>query len=253
MKPLPQIMVAPNGARRTKTDHQALPVTIEEIVVTAKACFVAGANGLHAHLRDDEQKHVLDAGLYKELISELDVVLPEMDVQITTEAVGMYSPTQQRELVRAVLPMFVSISLSEMISDNEIETAKQFYNWANDEGIAVQHILYSPKEFRLLIDYVGQQIIPVNHLQVLFVLGKFGKEQESEVDELLPFLQLLETAGLEIDWMVCAFGKSETECLKFAMNSGGKARIGFENNLWNSNGEMAKDNAARVLELVGFK
>ena len=43
---LPEIMVAPNGARRTTADHPALPVTIPQTVATAKACFEAGAGAL---------------------------------------------------------------------------------------------------------------------------------------------------------------------------------------------------------------
>ena len=35
MIPLPRIMVAPNGARLTKDEHPALPVTIAESVETA--------------------------------------------------------------------------------------------------------------------------------------------------------------------------------------------------------------------------
>ena len=68
---LPEIMVAPNGARRTTADHPALPVTIPQTVATARACFEAGAGGIHAHVRDAEQAHVLDAGLYSDLVAEL--------------------------------------------------------------------------------------------------------------------------------------------------------------------------------------
>ncbi|PCH48432.1 MAG: class III aminotransferase [Hyphomicrobiales bacterium] len=248
MKPLPKIMIAPNGARRTKADHQALPVTIQEIVDTAKACFAAGADGLHAHVRDAEQKHVLDAGLYRELIAELEIAVPQMDVQITTEAIGMYSPAQQRELVRAVMPKLVSVSLAEMTSDNDPNAASEFYHWAAEKGIAVQHILYSTEEFEMLAKHVRQKTIPSSHLQIIIVLGKYNKNQESQTSELIPFLKLLETAGQQIDWMVCAFGRSETECLTFAAEAGGKVRIGFENNFWNSNGVIAKNNAERVMD-----
>ena len=40
---LPKLMVAPNGARPMKKDHAAVPITISEIVETAKACYEAGA------------------------------------------------------------------------------------------------------------------------------------------------------------------------------------------------------------------
>ena len=58
---LPSIMVAPNGARKTTSDHPAIPVTIEQTAMTAKACFDAGAGAIHFHVRDTDQKHVLDA------------------------------------------------------------------------------------------------------------------------------------------------------------------------------------------------
>ena len=35
---LPKLMVAPNGARRTKQDHPAIPVTLEQTIETAKKC-----------------------------------------------------------------------------------------------------------------------------------------------------------------------------------------------------------------------
>ncbi|MEC8515837.1 MAG: 3-keto-5-aminohexanoate cleavage protein, partial [Pseudomonadota bacterium] len=63
-KDLPRLMVAPNGARRTKADHPAIPVTIQETVETALACAAVGAQAMHLHVRDADQQHVLDAGLY---------------------------------------------------------------------------------------------------------------------------------------------------------------------------------------------
>ncbi|MEK9583128.1 MAG: 3-keto-5-aminohexanoate cleavage protein, partial [Candidatus Puniceispirillum sp.] len=38
------IMAAPNGARKVKTDHPAVPVTIAETIATAKECHAAGAS-----------------------------------------------------------------------------------------------------------------------------------------------------------------------------------------------------------------
>ena len=86
------IMAAPNGARKVKTDHPALPVTIAETIAEATACHAAGASILHAHVRDDDGKHVLDAGLYRQLMDGLRATVPDMLIQITTEAVGIYSP-----------------------------------------------------------------------------------------------------------------------------------------------------------------
>ena len=249
IEPLPKIMVAPNGARRKKSDHPALPVTIKETVEAAKACFAAGATGLHAHVRDEDQSHVLDAGLYKELIAEMQTTVPQMQVQITTEAVGIYTPAEQRALVRDVMPKSVSISLKEMLADGDTEPSK-FYHWASDNEIAVQHILYEPSELSHLTNLINNEFLPAKELQLLFVLGRYSINQESSPDDLTPFLDVFTQSKLKADWAICAFGKGETACLADAVSKGGKARVGFENSLWNKDGTLAKDNAERVKEIA---
>lgn len=250
---LPQIMVAPNGARRTKADHPALPVTIPQTVETAKACFAAGAGGIHAHVRDAEQAHVLDAGLYGELVAELARDVPGMAVQITTEAVGRYTPEEQRAVVRAVMPKMVSVALREMIPDGDTKEAARFYQWAHEAQIAVQHILYSPDEVSSLEEFVANGVIPGSDLQCLFVLGRYAKDQESDPLVLLPFLDTLKMSNLTADWAVCAFGRGETAGLQAAFSAGGKARVGFENSLWNADGTVAGDNAERVRAIAALQ
>lgn len=249
---LPRIMVAPNGARKMKTDHPALPISIEETVQAAKACFEAGAEGLHAHVRDADGAHVLDAGLYRELLREMAITVPEMRVQITTEAVGRYSPAEQRALVREVMPEAVSIALREMCPDEDTGEVREFYHWAADSWIAVQHILYSPEDVARFLRFVDTGVIPGGCSQVLFVLGRYAENQESVPEDLDPFLVELakRPADLELDWAVCAFGHHETDCLVYAVEKGGKARIGFENGLWNRDGSLAIDNADRIRDLV---
>ncbi|MFD0915296.1 3-keto-5-aminohexanoate cleavage protein [Pseudahrensia aquimaris] len=249
---LPKIMVAPNGAHKTKADHPALPMTIAETVATAKACFKAGAQALHAHVRDDTGRHVLDAGLYTELLSEMKNAVPDMAVQITTEAVGRYTPDQQRALVRAVQPKFVSIALKEMVPDNNTKEAASFYAWAQEAQISVQHIVYEAKEITRLANLVATDVIPTDGLTLLFVLGRYSHAQQSEPSDLNPFIEALEKSELQTDWACCAFGHQETNCLLHALNSGGKARIGFENSLFNSDGSIAQNNAERVRELTSL-
>lgn len=251
---LPHIMVAPNGARRGKTDHPQLPITIEETVTAAKACLDAGADGLHAHVRDDKGAHVLDAGLYQELQSELAAAVPDMFVQITTEAVGIYSPTQQRAIVEICKPKAVSISLKEMLSEGQTQTISHFYKDCSEKKIAVQHILYSPQELEMLAELIEKDFLPAHNLQLLFVLGRYSKGQVSSPSDLHPFLSKLERVADKLpakpDWACCAFGQQETDCLLEAFKLGGKARIGFENNLHHPDGSLAQDNADRVSCLI---
>ena len=248
---LPDIMVAPNGARLGAADHPALPLTIPRIVATARACHAAGAGAVHAHVRDAEGAHVLDAGLYRELIAEMALAVPHMPVQITTESVGRYSPAQQRALLRQITPEGVSIALSEMLADGDRAAARRCYHALAEAGVAVQHILYDAAQVAALAGEIAAGTLPGQGLQVLFVLGRYTPGQQSSPDLLAPFVQAALAAGLQADWAVCAFGRAETACLRHARARGGKARVGFENNLWMADGRLAPDNAARVLEVRG--
>ncbi|WP_322891148.1 MULTISPECIES: 3-keto-5-aminohexanoate cleavage protein [unclassified Yoonia] len=249
--PLPQIMVAPNGARRGKADHAALPVTIAETVDTARACHAAGACALHAHVRDADGAHVLDAGLYAELIAEMAQAVPDMPVQITTEAAGIFSPADQRALLRRITPEGVSIALVEMLADGDRAAARRCYLALAEAGVAVQHILYDPAQVRQLAVEIAGGTIPPENLSVLYVLGRYTPGQVSRPEDLTPFLLAAKDAALVPDWAICAFGQGETACLIAAQALGGKLRVGFENNLHMADGRIADDNAMRVAELVG--
>ena len=105
------IMAAPNGARKTKRDHPSLPVSITDTVSEAALCHQAGAAALHAHVRGARDEHLLDVGLYTELLAELARRVPGMLAQITSEAVGVYTPAEQVACIRALKPRMASMAL----------------------------------------------------------------------------------------------------------------------------------------------
>ena len=252
MTALPHLMIAPNGARRTKADHPALPMTLPEIVQTAQDCALAGADGLHLHLRDEAGHHVLDAGFYREALAELRVRVPQMALQITTEAAGSYAPPHQRAVALESGASLVSIALREMVQGTEDAVAKAFYLECHSQEVFVQHILYDAADFDLLARLLPDELIDDPALQLIFVLGRYSNKQDSAPDDLTPFLERKKAMGLMPDWAVCAFGRGETDCLCEAHRRGGKLRVGFENSLWNADGSLAQDNAERVRQVSGY-
>lgn len=250
------IMVAPNGARRTAADHPALPMTLDDLARTAAACAEAGAQAIHAHVRDAAGKHVLDAGLYTDLLARVRREAgADFIAQITTEAVNRYAPPEQMAVVRAVHPRAVSCALKEIMPDEADEhEAATFYAWLHTEAIAVQHILYSADEVRRFAALARRGLIPGDRYGVLFVLGRYTTNQQSAPTDLLPFIAALDETGLvgTTQWMVCGFGQGETAALTAALALGGHARVGFENSLWHADGTVATDNAQRVAVIEGI-
>jgi len=242
---LPTIMVAPNGARRTKADHPALPMSVSELAATAAACMAAGADAIHLHVRDDDGRHSLDVGRYRDAMAAVGEAAPDMAIQITTESAGRYDVAEQYALLDSLRPAWASLSVREMARDPAI--AIRTYLCAKEAGIRIQHILYSPSCVDQLQCWVSEGVISEAHTDVLFVLGKYAQSGESRPLEIEP-LQTL-AAENQWSWTICAFGRYEHDCLVEALRRGGRARVGFENNLYASDGTLLPDNSTSVAML----
>ena len=92
-------------------------------------------------------------------------------------------------------------------------------------------------------DLVARGIVPGQRQCVLFVLGRYAKDQRSSPCDLLPFLRGEHEDHL---WFICAFGPQETACAVAGAAMGGHARVGFENNFALPSGEIAASNGELV-------
>jgi len=240
----PLIMVAPNGARRGKADHARLPITLDEMLAEASACRAAGADALHLHVRNADGTHSLDAGRYREALDELARAVPDLAVQITTEAAGVYSPAEQYACLDALRPPWASVSLREIARDPDL--APRLYALAADQGIRLQHIAYDRADLELLARSRAAGIIRAEQDEVICVLGAYAPPRAGrpeDLDALAPAL-----VGLRLG--LCAFGAQEQDCLLDGARAGAEIlRVGFENNLLSPDGTPWPDNAAAVASL----
>gem|GEM_PF-6546243 len=131
-------------------------------------------------------------------------------------------------------------------SDADWPTARAFYDWAAEQSVDVQHIVYSPAELDGFIKAAAAGWIPGSHHQLQLVLGTYDGSVVSRPADLSEFVTRMEQSTHSFDWMLCAFGAEETACLVEAHRKGGKLRVGFENSLWHADGTVAADNAERV-------
>ena len=252
MKSLPRLMVAPNGARLSKADHPALPIELDELVNTAVACRCVGAEGIHLHVRDENGEHSLDVGRYREAISAIEHAAPGLFIQVTSEAAGRFGPEEQMRMIRELRPTSVSLALSELLHPPfDKAMARDFYCWAKDADISIHHIAYSPDQLRQIFDSIDDGIIPGTEHQLQLVIGSYASTEPSRPEDLEPYLELINARNdtFTLDWMISAFGPSETASLAYAAARGGKVRVGFENSLWNAVGSLSKSNAERVAEV----
>ncbi|WMN87832.1 3-keto-5-aminohexanoate cleavage protein [Vibrio parahaemolyticus] len=241
------IIVAPNGARKTKQDHTSLPMTTEELITEARACQSAGAAMIHLHARDGHGKHSLDIDDNEPLYHAVkEAVGDNMLVQLTTEAVGQYSPQQQIALVKAVQPEAASFALRELFPDKQSEReGSAFFHWVADQNIISQIILYDEADIERYFHLCKVGALPNFNQHALVVLGRYHKQQQSSPWDLRG-LNLERFKQQDIRCAVCAFGAKELDCLTSAMLLGLDVRVGFENNHFDASGRLAESNAAQV-------
>ena len=244
------VLAAPNGARRTQEDHPALPITAPELADNAVALRDAGVSVLHLHVRDDDGKHTLDPGKYRQATAAIrDQVGDSLVLQVTTEAVGMYKPDEQMAVVRELQPEAVSIALKELCPEQDDERAfEEFCHWMADVGTWPQFILYSVADVERFNAMRERGVFANAAPFVLFVLGNYANGIAGTVADLDILLEA--TAADACPWAVCCFGPNENAVMRRALDLGGHVRIGFENNVVMADGSPAPDNAALIREFV---
>jgi len=241
----PFIMVAPTGARLGKDTHEAVPLTIAEISLTAAACHRAGADGLHLHIRDADGNHSLDPGLYREVIAAINAQVPTLRIQITTEAAGRFDVATQLHCIETLRPSWASVSIREMARDTAL--AARLYAVAAEAPTQIQHILYDTGDAALMAHWQREGIIRPRQSDAILVLGRYETGPPSAAQHIAPFLSALPP---RTRWMVCAFGAMEHPCLRHAATLGGDLRVGFENSITAPDGSPWLDNAASVTALL---
>lgn len=251
------LAVAPNGARRSREHHPAIPISPVELAECAIACRDAGASMLHLHVRNASGEHSLAVEDYRPAVEAVRrAVGDSLVLQLTSEAAGRYSPAEQIAMVRRLRPEAVSLALKEIVPDRHAESeAARLFAWAHREQVVAQYILYNAEDVTRYVAFRRRGLIPAGRHWVLFVLGRYSAEQQSTPRDLLPFLKSWQNATdvtEDVRWSICAFGPREIECALAAAALGGHVRIGFENNMSLPDGRTARDNAELLTCFAGL-
>jgi uncharacterized protein (DUF849 family) len=232
------IMSAPNGARRQKSDHPALPITPRELAACAEEVADAGASILHLHVRDDQGQHSLDVERYRAALAAIyDAVADRLIIQITSEAVGRYSRAEQMQMVRALKPSAVSLALRELCpTDEEVSALAEFVAWMKAERMFPQYILYNQDDYTRFENYRRKGLFLNDSPFVLFVLGRFQGSANEAGRSSAVFRENITRAPFP--WSVCGFKLNEFQAIPHAASHGGHIRVGFENNIWKKNNDL---------------
>jgi hypothetical protein len=104
------------------------------------------ATKIAARLGIADGSHLIDIDAYKTATAAIrTAVRDKLVVQITSEAVGKYTPAEQRGVVRGVKPEAVSMAFRELVPDASEEGAfSELLGWMKQEVVAPRSSSMTP-------------------------------------------------------------------------------------------------------------
>ncbi len=241
------------GAEVTRAQTPWVPFTPDEIAAEAARCREAGAAVIHLHARTDEGAATQDKDRFRATIEAIrkrtDVI-----VQVSTGgAVGM--PIAERCQPLDLSPEMATLNCGTINFGDDVfvnsrreirdvaARIKAAGSVAECEVYEVGHLdeaLTLHKEERL-----GA---PVHVQFVLGIPGALGAREST-----LRFLASeLAASGVKHTWGVAAVGRHQRPMTELAMQLGGHARVGLEDNVYLDKGVLAEGSAPLVARAAAF-
>ena len=226
------LQAALNGDR-TKDDHPAVPVSVEELARDASACVAAGARAIHLHPRDPEGRETLDAGVVNAVVAEVRRSCG-VPVGVTTSAEIEPDPGRRIALVKAWRePDYTSVNLSEPGATELMEILAGI-------GVGIEAGVWTVEDAeRLAATGLGGRVTRV-------LVEPVEASAENAVGLVEDIHRALDGLGITAPRLQHGDGEATWVLLVDAIRRGLDTRIGLEDTLHGPDGERAPSNEALV-------
>lgn len=275
------ITCAITGSIHTPTMSAHLPYRAQEIADQAVAAAEAGASILHLHARDPE------TGRPSAEVAHFMAFLPEIKartdavVNITTGGSAVMTLEARLAAALAAEPEMCSLNMGTM-NFALYPMAERYGTWTHDwekpflessddlvfkntprdiahilrtlgqqRGARFEFECYDTGHLTMLRHFVDRGLVelPVFVQFVFGVLGGMGPEPET----LTHMVRLADKYfGAEYRFSVLGAGRAQMPLATMAAAMGGHVRVGLEDNLYISRGQLARSNAEQVRKIRGL-
>ena len=269
------ITCAVTGSIHTPTMSPHLPITPDEIADASIGAWEAGASIIHLHARNPEDgSPTPDPDVFMEFLPR---VKQATDAVVNISTGGGHGMTVQQRLEAAVKasPEMTSLNMGSMnfglfpildkMSDFQhdwepkyLENSRDFIfrNTFKDieyilkelgegHGTRFEFECYDVGHLYNLAHFLDRKLVqPPLFVQTIFgILGGIGPDSEN----LLHMKRIADKLfGDQYEWSILAAGRHQFPLCTMGAGMGGNVRVGLEDNLYLSKGELAQSNAALV-------
>jgi 3-keto-5-aminohexanoate cleavage enzyme len=249
------ITVAPTGAEADKAAVPALPVTLNELVLTAKECEAAGAAVIHVHIRDEAARPTLDPGRLADTVAALREGTG-LIVQLSTGG-AVTDSFADRLAVLDAGPDACSltcgtVNFGEEVFANPWPFIKDLYQATQERQVVPEFELFDLGQVAALRRLLGEFGPPAGgHVHCDLVMGVPGG-MPGDVPTLAAAVAALPAGAT---WSATGIGRATLPVLFGALAAGGHLRVGMEDTLSFARGRPVARNAElveRAAELARF-
>jgi len=249
------ITVAPTGAESAKADVPALPVTLAELVTTAKECQSVGASVIHVHIRDDAARPTLDLG---RLRATVDALRTETDLIVQLSSGGAVTdPEEDRLRVLDAGPDMASCTMGTVNFGDDV-----FMNrWAfvvalhermQERGIVPEYEIFDLGHLAALRRLLDKYGLPSGgHVHVDLVMGVPGG-LPGTTEALVACVQALRDLPPDTTFSATGIGRTTLPVLLASLSAGGHLRVGMEDTVTYAKGQPVESNSQLVARAAGF-
>jgi uncharacterized protein (DUF849 family) len=265
------ITCAITGNLTKPEQHPGLPITPEQIAISALDAAAAGASVVHNHVRNPVTgAPSMELELYREVIERIREVDQQLVINLTTGPGGRFvpgevdpkvaaagttlmRPEKRVEHIAALRPDICTLDLNTMNSGAQvvINTPRNVTSMAHiirEAGVKPELEVFDTGDIHLALDLIKDGVLDGPGLWTLVTGVKYGF---SATPETLLYARNLLPAGAV--WSAFGIGRFEFPIVGQTWLAGGHVRVGLEDNIYISRGVLADSNAqlvARAREIV---
>jgi uncharacterized protein (DUF849 family) len=217
----------------TKSDHPAVPVSLEELATDAMACVQAGARAFHVHPRDNDGREQLDAAVVDAVVTAVRG-RHGYPVGVTTGSWIEPDLARRLQLVSQwTQPDYTSVNLSE---DGALEVMRALLA----AGVGIEAGVWTVADAELLIaSGLADQMT-----RVMIEPVEVGR------DDAVPLVSaihdVLDAADVRVPRLQHGDGGATWVLIEDAISRGIDTRVGFEDTFLLPDGRPAANNAELV-------
>lgn len=246
------LTVAPTGAETAKADAPSLPVTISELVSTAKDCAAVGAAVIHVHIRDDSAQPSLDLERLRETVQALRAET-ELIVQLSTGGAVTDSEADRLRVLDAE-PDSASCSMGTLNFGSDVflnrwDFIVALHTSMRDREIVPEYEIFDLGQLSALHRLLDKHGPPYGeHVHCDLVMGVPGG-MPGTAAALVAAVQMLPAGA---SFSATGVGRSTLPVALAALSAGGHLRVGMEDTLSYAPGQPVESNAQLVARASGL-